>query len=689
MRPPPGFAPVTLGPWSGWVRSDLVEAARAAGLSAPEQLAAAAAVRFGGRTGAFGFRLGPLDAVYRRAAHGGRLARLTGELFLTRRTFAEAGALAQARARGAPCPEPLAALARPGPLGLTRLALVTAAIPGARPAPEFFAALPRGAVTRRRRVLAALGRAVRALHDAGVEHFDLNANNLLVDPAGRAFVVDLDRATLHEGPVTAGPRVANLRRLARSWKKLDPGGRTVSARDALAFARAYGGGKLRGLPAGAPGARRLAFGPLALAYDLAWLAAGALLLPLMALAGTLGLARARAWRERFALVLPARPGRTRPILVHGASVGEAVSAAPLVAALHQAFPGVPVVLSTLSESGREAALAKGIGDRVVLFPADMPWVRDRWLDRLAPRAVIVLETELWSGLYRACHARGLPLVAANARIAPNRVERYRTLSSFFAPLMAVPDLFAMQSPADRERILRIGAPPGRVRCPGDLKYDQVLANLADPRRAGLARAFAGVGPRLVAGSLHPGEEGPVLDAYLAVRARHPDLRLTLAPRHLAKLPVFVAALEARGIAFARRREGRAAPVLLLDTMGELALAYEGATAAFVGGSFVPVGGHSPLEPAVFGVPVAFGPQAYNFETMNRALVEAGGASVVADGPALAAWWEGLLARPEAASAAGRAARAGLDALGGAAARTAGWIRARWPGLAPGATMGGP
>lgn len=678
---PSGFAPLVADGWRGWVREDCLPHARAAGLTRPDLLPLRARKRHAGRGAAHSVDLGPVPAVVRRYRHGGLLRHLTGELYRTNRARAEVAALARLRDRGAPCPEPLAALHAPGPLGSMRLVIATREIPGARAAIDRLRDLPRAAVRERRRVLAALGRAVRAFHDAGGEHPDLNARNLVVDAAGAAWVLDLDAARVHPGPAPTRVRVANLRRLARSWRKLDPGGRAATARDALAFARAYAGGRLRGLPAGAPGA------PPAPAF-LAGVLYDALLVALLPVLGLVlpwfvlvrGLYQ-ESWRTQLGLAPPPRLP-ARPILVHGASVGEAVSATPLIRALRAEFPGVPVVLSTLSESGQAAARRQGAADRVTYFPADLPGVRGKWLDALAPRLVVALETEIWAGFYREVRARGIPLVTANGRIAPNRVARYRRFGFLYRPLMAIPDWFGMQSEADRDRVIEVGAPPGRVRVHGDLKYDQVVANAATGPGP-LAEVLAGAGPRLVAGSVHPGEDGEVLDAFLRVRERFPGARLTIAPRHLERVPSVRAALDHRKLPYALRGDlagPTSAPVVVLDTHGELARAYHGATAAFVGGSFVPVGGHSPLEPAVLGVPVAWGPQAFNFAAIGAALAADGGGREVADAAALAEEWCRLLADPAGAREMGDAGRRGVLARGGACRRIAATLRARWPML---------
>ena len=680
-----------LGGWRGWMAAPLLPHADRAGLSDLDSLVARATGRAAGRGEALFLPVGPHRAVLRRYRHGGLLRAFTGELFRELRSQDEAQLLDRLRARGAPCPEPLGAFWRPRGAGLHQLALLTREVPGARAAPEVFRALPRGAVRTRRRALRALARAVRAFHDAGGDHADLNARNLVLDDAGKGWVLDLDLGSQFPAPAPAPVRARNLARLARSWRKLDPEGRWVNARDALAFARAYGGGRLRGFPpgggAGLPRSGEDLGGAL-------WQAFGMLLLPLLPLAW-LWFARVRkrvvdSWPQRLLWRLPEAPPGGRPIVVHAASVGEVTSAAPLLRQLRRHFPGVPLVVSTLSEEGQARArrlcqseAAPPLADGTVYLPADLPGLPGRWLDALAPRLLVVLETELWPGLYRAARDRGLPLATANMRVAPNRVVRYRRLGPVYLPLFQIPDYMAAQNHLECARILALGAPSGRVRVPGDLKFDQVLENLVDPRRAALAPALLGRGPRLVAGSVHPGEDAIVLDAYLVVRRHHPEARLTIAPRHLGDVDRVADLLRERQLPFARRSHSPGAvttPVLLLDTHGELAFAYEGAAAAFVGGSLVPVGGHSPLEPAVFRVPVLVGPEAYNFEAMNARLEDGGGLARVQDGAALAECWSLLLDAPDEAAARGQDAYDTLAALGGAGATVARHLRERWPDL---------
>lgn len=669
-------------PWRGEVAADLRPHMGRLGLTDPATLGLRAVARAQGRGQALTVPLHQGHGVFRRYLHGGFLGPFTGDLFRDRRSRDEVRVLAELRARGAPCPEPLAAYEQDVALGFRRLAILTRAIPGARAAPEALRALAPGDVTGRRRLLRALAYAVRAFHDAGGDHADLNARNLVVDPTGQAWVLDLDRGVVLPGAAPAPVRVRNLRRLARSWRKLDPNQEVVTSRDALAFCRAYAGGRLRGLPPGLArlGRRRRDLGGVL--YEFANL----LLLPVIL--GYLALEKLRGGRlansipERLLWRTPPRLPR-RPILVHAASVGEVVATTPLIRELRARFPGVPVVLSTLSETGQARARQLGDADATTYLPLDLPGLPGRWLDALAPRLVVILETELWNGLYRAVRARGLPLATANMRLAPNRVQRYRRLGWFFRPLFQVPDYLGAQSWLDRARILELDAPEARVLVPGDLKYDQVFENLRAPGRDRLRPVLAGDGPRLVAGSVHPGEDAQVLDAYKRVLEHHPGARLTIAPRHLGKVASVEAALRARGLEYTRRSELTGPcpdPVLLLDTHGELALSYEGAAAAFVGGSLVPVGGHSPLEPAVFHVPVLHGPEAYNYTDMNARLAEGGGAAEVADAQGLAEAWAALLSDPEEARRRGEAAHAAARDLGGAAATIARHLRERWPDL---------
>jgi 3-deoxy-D-manno-octulosonic-acid transferase len=234
------------------------------------------------------------------------------------------------------------------------------------------------------------------------------------------------------------------------------------------------------------------------------------------------------------------------------------------------------------------------------------------------------------------------------------------------------DRILVQTDLDRRRLLAVGVDPGRVAVGGNLKFDSAPRPLSPEQREELAQELGLEGRTvLVAGSTHPGEEEPCLEALAALRREHPGLALVIAPREVSRGGAVARLAAARGLSVARVSQGEdagRAEVLVLDVLGRLAAVYALARAAFVGGSLVPVGGHNLLEPAAQGVPVVFGPHTHNFLEMARQLEEAGGGLRVAEGSELAVAWARLLERPQEAEAMGRAGQEFCAAHRGAVAR---------------------
>jgi 3-deoxy-D-manno-octulosonic-acid transferase len=353
---------------------------------------------------------------------------------------------------------------------------------------------------------------------------------------------------------------------------------------------------------------------------------------------------------------------TRPLWVHAVSVGEVIAAAPLVGALRHRFPQLPVLVSTVTETGQATARDKMAAAAYLYFPLDYPCVV-RWvIGRIQPRLFLMVETEIWPNFLRELARQGIPALLVNGRISPRSFRGYRCLQPFMRQVLQAVTGFNMQSKVDAERIIAIGAEPAHVRITGNIKYDLALDSLTSVQEPAL-RAELGLGeaPVFMAGSTHRGEEEIVLAAYLQARAQVPRLRLLLAPRHLDRLGEIEALLRSHQLPLRRRSQGRMAshedeaPALLLDTIGELATLYAVGTVVFVGGSFVPLGGHNVLEPAAHHKAVVFGPHMHNFHQIAAALLEAGGALQVHEPDALGTAVIELLQDAERRQAMGEAA----------------------------------
>jgi len=357
-----------------------------------------------------------------------------------------------------------------------------------------------------------------------------------------------------------------------------------------------------------------------------------------------------------------------PVWLHAASVGEVLSAEPLVERLRSEHPGHPLFATTTSLTGRETAKAR-LGVPATLLPLDLPPLVDAVMRRLSPAALVIVETEIWPGLIGSAVRRGVPVLFVSARISAEAAQRYARVRAVVARTLAGVTAVAAQTRADADRFVALGAPAERVRVVGSLKLARPQASAPPSRPVAL-----GERPVLIAASTQPGEEEVVLDACASLWQAHPSMLLVLAPRRPERFEEVARLLETRGLVCERRSHGAQSAasgtrVYLLDTVGELAGFFAGARAAFVGGTLAPLGGHNVLEPAAAGVPVAFGPHLDNVREAAALLRESGGGRQVSDAGELAAFWREALddpagARDRGAAAAGAiAARAGvLDAV---------------------------
>ncbi|OGL61788.1 MAG: hypothetical protein A3I72_02805 [Candidatus Tectomicrobia bacterium RIFCSPLOWO2_02_FULL_70_19] len=360
--------------------------------------------------------------------------------------------------------------------------------------------------------------------------------------------------------------------------------------------------------------------------------------------------------------------------IHAVSMGEMGVAATLAAALRGKRPGLRIVLSTVTDTGREAA-ARVPGAEVFFYlPFDFPFAVRRTLARVRPSALALVETELWPNLIRLASGAGLPVAVVNGRLSERSFRGHRRIARFLGSPVEELSGVAAREEEDAKRFQALGAK--RALVTGNLKYD---APLPTEKGEGVAAYGFGAGePVIVAGSTHPGEEAAVARAVRALRGRHPRLGLLLAPRHLQRADEAEAALRAEGLEPVRWSawpEDRPAPgrVVLLDAMGRLAGAYEGASLAFIGGSLIPHGGQNPIEAARWGVPVVFGPHMGNFAEVAEALVREGGAIQAEGSYALEMAFDGWLSDRAALWRAGGAARRVVEANQGAAARTADFL----------------
>ena len=388
-----------------------------------------------------------------------------------------------------------------------------------------------------------------------------------------------------------------------------------------------------------------------------------------------------SYHRRLGLELPEPTPKPGAIWIHALSVGETLSALPLLAALRHALPDRELVLSSATESGHRIAQAqaKRLTSQRFILAHDMLWSMSALVKRIRPALFVLVETDLWPNLLWVLERRRVPMVLVNGRISDRSLTRLRFLKPAAAWLPARFQLIFCQSRRDRERFLQIGADPARVFAVGNLKFDLVRAQAADCRVDEL-RGQLGLSPDRpvwIAGSTHPGEEAALLDAHLGLRRRHPDLLLILAPRHPERGRQIASFCQSRELAWGLRSRGdrtTGTAVFILDTLGELGSCYALARAAFIGGSLVRFGGHNPLEAAVHGVPCCWGPHLSNFREIEDTLLTNGCGRMAASGAAVADEIDRWLSAPELSAAVGANCARLFAAEGRAAARIVATIR---------------
>lgn len=386
----------------------------------------------------------------------------------------------------------------------------------------------------------------------------------------------------------------------------------------------------------------------------------------------------RRWRERFGQI-PARASRAPMLWVHAVSVGETLAAVPMIRELAKRHPDWQWLVTTTTPTGSDqvrAALAPLLGGRLLHYyaPYDLPECIAPFIDRLHPRALVIMETELWPNLLAQCAARGIPTLLANARLSEKSAAGYARFGLLAGPMLKNLDKVVAQYPADAERFIGLGLPRDRVLASGNIKFDLHIGRGLASEAQALAHQWRGAGGRRVwlAASTHAGEEEIVLDAYRQLLGEFPDLLLVLVPRHPQRFDGVAQLCRSRQLNLQRRSDGgRPGPqqqVLLGDTMGELLRFYGASDLAFVGGSLVPVGGHNMIEPAAWGLPIVSGPQLHNFATVAQLLRDAGGLQIVENAQQLAAQLAEWLRDKDARRSAGVRARQVAAENSGALAR---------------------
>ena len=318
------------------------------------------------------------------------------------------------------------------------------------------------------------------------------------------------------------------------------------------------------------------------------------------------------------------------IWIHALSVGEVTSALPLVKAIRDDMDSSFIVFTTATRSGKQVAdtLIAQLADIILYSPFDLSFAVQRYITAINPSLFILVETDFWPNWLWQLQAQEIPAMLVNGRISEKSFASYNRFLFFFKPMFRCFDLLSMQTTGDADKMINLGIDPEKVITLGNLKYDMATEKGADK---GVDRAALAIDENLtiwVCGSTHAGEENFLFAAFKEL-AEDNNLFLILAPRDISRGNELVALARQFGLkARTRTSQATGGDVLILNTIGELAPCYGLARLAFVGGSLVAQGGHNPIEPAAYGVPVLFGSHMEDFMEIAHDLVACGGAETV-------------------------------------------------------------
>ena len=339
------------------------------------------------------------------------------------------------------------------------------------------------------------------------------------------------------------------------------------------------------------------------------------------------------------------PKTKQRIWIHALSVGEVLSAQPLVSELRSAYPEITLVFSASTKTGEELArevMAREV-DLFVPFPLDLYNVARKFIALINADLFILIETDFWPNFLHIQKKKNIPAIMVNGRISQSSFNRYKRLRFIFLPMFRIFRFISMQTTADADKMIELGVQAERVKALGNLKYDAVLPDTVgwdqEQRPTSFYRKQFGIPLEKIvwiAGSTHAGEEVSILSAYKRLSLLFPDLFLVVAPRNVERGREIKEIADRLGLTVRRRtapfqdEEFPGAPLLILDTMGELSRMYSFCDIAFIGGSLVPDGGHNPLEPAAFAKPILFGPYMDDFAEISTDLLKKDAAIVCHD-----------------------------------------------------------
>lgn len=360
----------------------------------------------------------------------------------------------------------------------------------------------------------------------------------------------------------------------------------------------------------------------------------------------------KRWKEHFGLT--PKTTAQHPLWVHAVSVGEVIAATPLIKALKQRNPSLPIVVTTTTSTGAEQV--EKLGDLVEhrYMPIDFCFAVRGFLKAVKPQKMVIIETELWPNTLYSVAKSGVPITVVNARLSEKSRKNYQRVQPVFNLVHPSLTQILCQSQADADRFSQLGVEPNKLHATGSIKFDIQVPDQVRQQSQQLRQQLGVKRSVWIAASTHKGEDEQVLEAHQALLKHHPETLLILVPRHPERFDAMYQLCVTQGFNTQRRTQNGAhdinsdCQVYLGDTMGEMLLLLGAADVCFMGGSLLgdKVGGHNLLEPTAINMPSITGPSYYNFKQITEELLELGVVSVINNANELALALETQLAEPQ-------------------------------------------
>jgi 3-deoxy-D-manno-octulosonic-acid transferase len=380
----------------------------------------------------------------------------------------------------------------------------------------------------------------------------------------------------------------------------------------------------------------------------------------------------RRWRERFG-VFP-NPKFNKSILIHAVSVGEFNAAIPLIKALMERYTDHDFVITTVTPTGSDR-VQQIFGNSVfhLYLPYDLSGAVNRFLKKIKPDLAVVMETEIWPNLFRFCKKRNIPIVVANARLSEFSLKGYKWVQSLATMAVNNTKFVAAQTKTDAQRMIRLGCDADKIYVVGSLKFDIIIEQETIDKGAAIKKHSTHNHLVWLAASTHHADEKEILDAYVYLKRKYPNLLLIIVPRHPERFQVTTQSCLQKGFNTQLRSVCGLydinADVFVVDTMGEMLEFYAASDIAFVGGSIANIGGHNVLEAAVFNLPVLVGPNTHNFAEITQLLHDCGGSRLVKNADDIIVSMQELIENPQTRKSMGNAAAKLVQENRGAVALT--------------------